>query len=147
MISEDFRIPVFVDNLACKAYAEKISLPPRIKHVDVRFHAVRRWVTNNWYSVHWISTVCNVADMLTKALPCTRKGAPCLLFLTSLILDVGFSFQNLSPAQQKYSNLFQDVGPPPTGFTLTDFHKQDSSFPQCPVQINVDSKITSPLVH
>ena len=37
-----FSVPVHVDNLACKAFAEGVTLAKRVKHVDVRFHAIRQ---------------------------------------------------------------------------------------------------------
>ena len=81
VIKAGWSIPVHVDNTACKAYAENVILARRVKHVDVRFHVVRTWCNQGIFKLHWISTIYNVADMLTKALPITKKGSPCLLFL------------------------------------------------------------------
>ena len=57
------------------------------------------------------------------------------MFLTALFLHIGHSLLDLPAALQKYVELFRQFGPPPTGFTLTDFHKQDASFSQCPLEI------------
>ena len=95
----NFSIPIHVDNKSCIAIAEAVILPPRIKHVEVRFHAVRKWVQMSWIKLHWISTLCNASDIMTKALPTTKSGEPCLIFLTALLMDIAYSEQTLTPAQ------------------------------------------------
>ena len=130
----DFSIPIHVNNKSCIHIAEAMILPPRIKHVEVRFHAVRTWVRNRWISLHWISTLCNASDIMTKALPTTKLGAPCLLFLTALLIDITFSEQHLTPAQRAYADIFRLHGPPQCGFCLYDYHTCDTTFPACPLQ-------------
>ena len=129
-----FLIPIHVDNKSCIHIAEAMILPPRIKHVEVRFHAVRTWIRNLWISLHWISTLCNASDIMTKALPHTKSGAPCLLFLTALLMDISFSEQLLTPAQRAYVDVFRLHGPPLCGFRLHDYHTVDPTFPACPRQ-------------
>ena len=71
----------------------------------------------------------NVADILTKALPITKKGAPCLLFLTSLLMDIGMTIQELSPSQLKFKKIYDEHGPPTNGFQFLDYATVDKEFP------------------
>ena len=87
----------------------------------------------SWIKLHWISTLCNASDIMTKALPTTKSGAPCLIFLTALLMDIAFSEQTLTPAQRAYAEIFRLHGPPQCGFRLYDYHTCDSTFPACPL--------------
>ena len=83
-------IPVHVDNSAVTHLVSQRQLSSKLKHVEVRFHAVRQWCTGPLRKFHtvWIPTDDNVADVFTKALPTTKHGVPIITKHTSALLDI-----------------------------------------------------------
>lgn len=57
----------------------------RTKHIDVRYHRIREWVSSGGISLRKVHTKDNAADMLTKSVP-TEKFKHCLnlIHFTSL---------------------------------------------------------------
>ncbi|KAK3250841.1 hypothetical protein CYMTET_39793 [Cymbomonas tetramitiformis] len=83
-------IPVHVDNSAVAHLVSQRQLSSKLKHVEVRFHAVRQWCTGPLKKFHtvWIPTDDNMADIFTKALPTTKHGVPIITKHTSELLDI-----------------------------------------------------------
>lgn len=61
-------IPIITDSTAAKAIASSNNINARTKHIDVRFHHVRDMVQRKEISLRHISSVEQVADILTKPL-------------------------------------------------------------------------------
>ena len=59
----------FEDNQSCIAIATKHQNRPRTKHLSVRLHHFRSWVTSKRVKVVHVSTKNQIADILTKPLP------------------------------------------------------------------------------
>ena len=83
-------IPVHIDNAAVTHIATQRQLSSKLKHVEVRFHAVRQWCIGENAKFHtvWISTDDNMADIFTKALPITKHGVPLITKHTAALLNI-----------------------------------------------------------
>jgi hypothetical protein len=57
-----------LDNLGAKALSGNAVNNTRTKHIDLRFHWIRDWVSKKVFSLFFVPTDENVADLLTKAL-------------------------------------------------------------------------------
>lgn len=64
--------PIYCDNQAAIALASKPKSQARTKHIDIRFHFVRRHVKDGTFTLLYCPTDDNVADAFTKALPRPR---------------------------------------------------------------------------
>lgn len=64
--------PICCDNQAAIALASKPKSQARTKHIDIRFHFVRRHVKDGTFTLLYCPTDDNVADAFTKALPRPR---------------------------------------------------------------------------
>ncbi|KAK3255566.1 hypothetical protein CYMTET_35255 [Cymbomonas tetramitiformis] len=87
---ENSSIPVHIDNEAVTHIATQRQLSSRLKHVEVRYHALRQWCTgeNSKFHTVWISTDDNMADIFTKALPITKHGVPLITKHTAALLNI-----------------------------------------------------------
>ena len=83
-------IPVHVDNAAVTHIATQRQLSSKLKHVEVRFHAVRQWCIGENAKFHtvWISTDDNMADIFTKALPITKQGVPLITKHADALINI-----------------------------------------------------------
>ena len=61
-------VHIYVDNMGCICLAKHPSYHNKTKHIDVKFHAIRKYVANKAVSISYISTKDNIADLCTKAL-------------------------------------------------------------------------------
>ena len=59
---------VYSDNQAAIAISKNDIHHDRTKHIDIRHHFVRECVQHGIFSIEWISTTQQIADILTKAL-------------------------------------------------------------------------------
>ncbi|KAK3252831.1 hypothetical protein CYMTET_37894 [Cymbomonas tetramitiformis] len=86
----DSSIPVHIDNEAVTHIATQRQLSSKLKHVEVRYHAVRQWCIGEHAKFHtvWISTDDNMADIFTKALPITKHGVPLITKHTAALLNI-----------------------------------------------------------
>ena len=57
----------YIDNQAAKKIAENDVNHERTKHIDIRYHFIRQWVTSGKVELYYINTKENVSDLLTKA--------------------------------------------------------------------------------
>ena len=60
--------PIFVDNSSAEALATNPCINSRTRHIPIRFHFVRRHITENRIIVIHIDTKHQLADLGTKAL-------------------------------------------------------------------------------
>ena len=58
---------IFGDNDGAMASAKDPMFHSRMKHIDVKWHAIRDWVTRKIITIQRTSTHTMVADSLTKA--------------------------------------------------------------------------------
>ena len=67
--------PIYIDNRAAKNIIEKNSAPPKLRHVAIRFHAVKDLVLQRKIELKWIQGSDNSSDAFTKPLTgaCFRK--------------------------------------------------------------------------
>ena len=59
-------IPIAGDNEGSISLASNSSYHSRLKHIDIKYHFICEHVESGWFSVHWIPTSDNIADILTK---------------------------------------------------------------------------------
>jgi hypothetical protein len=69
---EVYPIPIYCDNQAAIALSKNPLFQQRTKHIHVKYHFVREAVEDKSVEIHYISTVDNQADGLTKSLPNPR---------------------------------------------------------------------------
>ena len=62
-------IVVRVDNIGAIFMSENVTVSPRTKHVDVRYHFVREFVFDGFIKVLFVRTTENDADLFNKNLP------------------------------------------------------------------------------
>jgi hypothetical protein len=75
-------IPVYCDNQGAIALASNHKFHARTKHVDLRYHFIRKQVSDGIFDLQYCPTEENIADAFTKALPRPRleklRAALCL---------------------------------------------------------------------
>lgn len=64
-------IVIYEDNMSCIKVSTTLETK-RSKHIDIRHHFVRDCIENNTIVLKYIPTDSQVADMMTKALPCVK---------------------------------------------------------------------------
>jgi len=64
-------ITIFVDNKATIYNSENVSINPKSKHIDIRFHHVRDLVSKKIIKLKYIKSKNNIADGFTKYLNST----------------------------------------------------------------------------
>jgi hypothetical protein len=61
--------PIFIDNTATITTAQNPTTNKnRTRHIDVAYHFVRQRISDKYIILRWISTIEQLADILTKAL-------------------------------------------------------------------------------
>jgi hypothetical protein len=68
LFTDDHCFDVYEDNQAAIAFAESAWVKDAFKHMAVRYFRVREAVANGLIDVNYISTIYNLADILTKNL-------------------------------------------------------------------------------
>ena len=63
-----FFCTVWVDNCSCIKIAESPKFTPRTKHIALKYHHFRQFVSNGTVVIKPIDTLKQVADILTKPL-------------------------------------------------------------------------------
>jgi len=61
--------PIFEDNAACICLCNSDSHESRVKHLDIHLHNARQHVARGTVTLHYVTTACQAADFLTKAVP------------------------------------------------------------------------------
>lgn len=62
-------VSIFCDNQTAVGQVNQDTISPRIRHIDIKYHFVRKLTNNKQISVKWIPAEQQRADGLTKALP------------------------------------------------------------------------------
>ncbi|PLW32280.1 hypothetical protein PCANC_18988 [Puccinia coronata f. sp. avenae] len=70
-----YPINVYTNNLAALALSRNPIANQRTKHIDVKYHFIRKAVDKNWVKINYISMVVMPADGLTKALANPKHSA------------------------------------------------------------------------
>ena len=60
--------PIFIDNQSTMALAKHKMLKPRTKHISMRYHWIRELLAEGQFTLKYISTHNNLADLLTKVI-------------------------------------------------------------------------------
>ena len=63
-------IRLYVDNAGAIAVSREASNNHCTKHIDIHFHFCRTHIESGAFSTDWLTSAKNIADILTKALPC-----------------------------------------------------------------------------
>lgn len=72
-------ITLYEDNNACIALSKNPEFHERTKHIDIRFHFIRKHVSSGLLKLEHCSTKDMAADMLTKPLPRDQHQKLCTL--------------------------------------------------------------------
>lgn len=62
-------INIFCDNQGAIKLAESDAFRPRTKHIDIKYHFIRKYIEDSIINIKYISTEDMLADNLTKAVP------------------------------------------------------------------------------
>ena len=62
-------LTIYCDNMGAIANAQEPRSHKKLKHIKLRFHAIREYVEDGDIKICKVHTDLNVADPLTKALP------------------------------------------------------------------------------
>jgi len=65
-------VVIFNDNQGAEKLCNSVISHKRSKHIDVKYHQIRQWVTKGIFSVEYLPTERMLADFLTKALNGTK---------------------------------------------------------------------------
>lgn len=67
-VKQELPTPLYCDNQSCISLAKNPIQHSRVKHIDTRFHFIRRMVKRGSIAPIWISSKNNPADIFTKPL-------------------------------------------------------------------------------
>ena len=68
IVEVELPVQIEIDNNAAKSFSESEGCNSRTKHVDIRYHFVRDYISQGLFAIHHISSAENSADLLTKIL-------------------------------------------------------------------------------
>ena len=100
-------IPIFIDSTAAQCMLESPAVSNLMRHVAIQVHWVKDLVQNGKIKIFRVPSCLNESDIMTKALPKSKRGTPVLLFLISRILYVGK--EALHKAKQCYEALKEEI--------------------------------------
>ena len=63
-------VPIHLDCAGTIALSKAARFHHRTKHIDIQYHFIRLHIDNGFFTLIWIPSHLNIADVLTKALPC-----------------------------------------------------------------------------
>jgi hypothetical protein len=75
--------PIFEDNAACIHLCNSDSHESRVKHLDVHLHNARQHVHRGTIDLHYVTTACQAADFLTKAVSGATMARPLAILFGS----------------------------------------------------------------
>ena len=61
--------PILADNNGANILAEDPTFHNQAKHIDIKFHAIHKYIDHGHLSITYVPTHNNIADIFTKALP------------------------------------------------------------------------------
>jgi hypothetical protein len=59
---------IYIDNQGAKFLCEGEGTSTRAKHIDIKYWALKDWITEKLFKLTYVTTDNNIADMMTKAL-------------------------------------------------------------------------------
>jgi hypothetical protein len=62
-------VKVYLDNTGAIVLSTAAKFHDHSKHIDLRYHFIRHHINKKVFTLHWIPSYKNTADVLTKALP------------------------------------------------------------------------------
>jgi hypothetical protein len=68
-------IKIFCDNKSASQLFQTLRTNHKVKHINMRIHAIRELIETGIFAIHFVPTKYNVADILTKALPVAQFTA------------------------------------------------------------------------
>jgi len=68
----DLPIDIYCDSLGAHAIAANSVYHKRTKHIAIRYHYICDVISHGTINIEAISTKSNIADILTKSLPCNH---------------------------------------------------------------------------
>ena len=66
--SNPITVEIFCDNQGCVSLAKHPSYHKKTKHINIKFHAIRKYVQDKSISLSYVPTKNNIADLATKPL-------------------------------------------------------------------------------
>ena len=60
---------LYEDNTGAIFLMENMTVGPRTKHIDIRWHHLREMINDSWLEVKFVKSEDNCADLATKNLP------------------------------------------------------------------------------
>jgi hypothetical protein len=72
---------IFEDNKGCIELSNTPCLCPRTRHISIKYHHFRHYVSSGAIKVQWIDTKHQLADIYTKPLPLSTFHFLCHLLL------------------------------------------------------------------
>ena len=70
----DIDVNIAVDNQSAIMLSKNPVFHQRSKHIDIRYHFIRDFITKGLIVVYYIESSKNTADMFTKAMSFPRLG-------------------------------------------------------------------------
>ena len=67
--NEKYSVKLLCDNQSTIKSIERMAIPPKLKHINVKIHHVRDLLKTNAYIIEYVPTTKNTADIFTKGLP------------------------------------------------------------------------------
>jgi hypothetical protein len=68
LITVNLPIKVWVDNIGAGCIAQNVVNNARTKHIDIRYHMIRDWISKGIFELFYIESNKNLADIFTKSL-------------------------------------------------------------------------------
>ena len=65
----DSPVPIYLDNSGAIALSAAAKFHQHSKHIDLHFHFIREHIDNSSFTLIWVPSHRNIADILMKALP------------------------------------------------------------------------------
>ena len=66
--SDPITVKIFCDNQGCVSLAKHPSYHKKTKHINIKYHAIRKYVHDKSISLSYVPTKNNIADLATKPL-------------------------------------------------------------------------------
>lgn len=71
-------IQILADNQGAIKVTTNVGMSDRLKHIDIKFHFLKQIVEEGRLEFNYVSSQCNVADILTKAVANSKHVADCV---------------------------------------------------------------------
>jgi hypothetical protein len=82
LIPVSLPIGTWMDNIGAGCIAQNVVNNSRTKHIDVKYHMIRDWISKGIFELFYIESSKNLADIFTKALSAPAHRALTLRLLS-----------------------------------------------------------------